>query len=75
MADGLPEPAYIAGLATQLQHHPDLRAAEDELARIRAVITRLTGWINNPAHDITARSNLADHLGLPAPRTPKKDTP
>lgn len=50
-----------------------LRTAEDELARLRALIAAVAAWINNDAHDPTAREALAHTLGLPAPapeRTP-----
>ena len=52
----------------------DLRAAEDELARLRAFKALVAAFIHNPPHDPAARTALAQHLGLPAPaareRTP-----
>lgn len=50
------------------EHATHLTAAEDDLARLRAALARATAWINNPAYDITARTALARHLGLPEPR-------
>lgn len=47
---------------------PDpLTAAENELARLRALLAQVAAWIHNPAHDQTARAELARHLGLPEP--------
>lgn len=47
---------------------PDpLTAAENELARYRALYALLTAWIHNPTHDHTTRTDLARHLGLPEP--------
>lgn len=70
MTDNLPEPAYIAGLATSLRiHHPDaLQAAEDELAHTRQLALVVANWINNPNYDLAARTALAEVLGLPEPR-------
>lgn len=50
-----------------------LAVAENELARLRALIAQVAAWINNPAHDRDARLALAHTLHLPAPapeRTP-----
>jgi hypothetical protein len=70
MADALPEPAYIAGLATSLRiHHPEaLQAAEDELAQTRHLRALVAAWINDNTHDHAARTALAQALGLPEPR-------
>lgn len=66
----LPDDEYLTGLATQLRHAPAVtRATEDELARMRHVMARVAAFINNPAHDHHTRTNLAEHLGLPAPRS------
>lgn len=66
----LPDSEYVAALAGQLRHAPTIsRATEDELARMRHVMTRVAAFINNPAHDHATRAALAEHLGLPAPRT------
>lgn len=51
----------------------ELRAAEDDLARYRARMAKLTAWLNDPTHDRAAREALAQLLELPAPapeRTP-----
>ncbi|MFE4915886.1 hypothetical protein ACFRCX_30755 [Streptomyces sp. NPDC056652] len=54
--------------------HPDpLTTAENELARLRQLIARVATWINNPNHDPTARHHLAQHIGLPTPRTTKEN--
>ncbi|MEU5322929.1 hypothetical protein AB0G67_40195 [Streptomyces sp. NPDC021056] len=60
---------YVDELATQLRtERPDvLRAAEDELQRLRRLFGAVTRYIHNPAHDHTARAALARDLGLPAP--------
>ncbi|MEU9014317.1 hypothetical protein AB0D12_32010 [Streptomyces sp. NPDC048479] len=67
---GMDDPAYIAGLATELRiHQPGaLELAENDLQRLRAVVTKVAAWIHNPAYDDTARHALAELLGLPAPR-------
>lgn len=57
------------------EHATALHAAEDELALRRGLLATVTAWINNPAHDHAARLDLANHLGLPAPSTPRRDTP
>jgi hypothetical protein len=66
--------AYVDQLATELrQHRPDmLRAAEDELQRLRSLLATVVAFIHNPAHDAAARSTLADLLGLHAPRVPQE---
>ena len=48
-----------------------LRAAEDELQRLRGALALVAAWINNPAHDHKARRSLAKNIGLPAPRRTK----
>lgn len=51
----------------------DLRAAEDDLQRIRGLLALVTAWLHNPAYDHTARHALAQSLGIPGPapeRTP-----
>lgn len=61
---------YINNLAGQLRRSPTVtRATEDELARMRRVTARVAEFINNPNHDLGTRTALAEHLGLPAPRT------
>lgn len=61
--------AYEALLVGQLRsERPDLlRAAEDELQRLRGVLSTVARFINNPDYDHTARTALAQALGLPAP--------
>lgn len=54
---------------TPQQTQAALEAAEDELQESRGLRARLAAWINDPAHDITARRALAQHIGFPAPRT------
>jgi hypothetical protein len=44
-----------------------LRAAEDELQKLRGVVARTVAWIHDPSHDRDARIALAQHLGLPNP--------
>ncbi|MEU9703061.1 hypothetical protein [Streptomyces sp. NPDC047981] len=51
-----------------------LRTSEDEVQQLRARLALVTGWIHNPAYDLTARAALAHSLGLPEPAThPKGD--
>ena len=61
--------AYVDQLVHQLRsERPDiLRAAEDELQRLRTVLSTVARFINNPTHDHTARTALAQALQLPAP--------
>ena len=61
--------AYEAQLVRQLRsERPDLlRAAEDELQRLRGLLATVARHINNPAYDHTARTALAKALGLPEP--------
>ncbi|MGW2384347.1 hypothetical protein [Streptomyces sp. NPDC001658] len=61
--------AYVDQLATELRtQRPDLiRAAEDELQRLRLALGTVAAFINNPDHDHTARTALAQALNLPAP--------
>lgn len=65
----MPDPAYVATLAGQLRTtRPDIvRAAEDELQRLRQVLGTVARFVNNPAYDHTARAALANDLDLPAP--------
>ncbi|MFI7096784.1 hypothetical protein [Streptomyces lydicus] len=49
-----------------------LRAAEDELARLRTLIAAVAQWIHNPAWDRDARTALATHIGLPGPSNQEK---
>jgi hypothetical protein len=44
-----------------------LRAAEDELACLRAFKALVAAFIHNPTHDPAARTALAQQLGLPEP--------
>lgn len=62
--------AYVEQLADELRtRRPDvLRAAEDELQRLRTVLGTVARFINNPAHDRAARQALAHDLGIPEPR-------
>lgn len=55
---------------------PALRAAEDELQVLRGRLARVAAFIHDPAYDLTARTALAQTLGIPSPRTNKlrKDT-
>jgi hypothetical protein len=46
----------------------DLHAAENELARYRALLALVAAWIHNPAYDHATRTALAKALGLPSPR-------
>lgn len=64
--------AYEAHLVRQLRsERPDIiRAAEDELQRLRTVLATVAHFINNPAHDYDARAALAHDLQLPAPEKP-----
>jgi len=62
-------PGYVAALATDLrQERPDLlRAAEDELQRLRHALRTVTRFINNPNIALDIRQGLARDLQLPAP--------
>jgi hypothetical protein len=64
-----PDPAYVDTLTTELRtHRPDIvRAAEDELQRLRAVIGTVARVINNSDYDHRTRIALAQALDLPAP--------
>ena len=61
--------AYVDTLADQLStRRPDLLAtAEDDLALLRARIALTAAFIHDPAYDHTARTALAQRLGLPEP--------
>jgi hypothetical protein len=63
------DPAYVAGLATQLgDRHPSLLAtAEQDLAVLRGRLALTVAFIHDPTHDHTARRALAQALGLPEP--------
>lgn len=50
------------------EHATHLTAAENDLARLRTALARAAAWINNPNYDLTARTALAQHLGLPEPQ-------
>jgi hypothetical protein len=70
----MPEPtAYVDQLAAELRtRRPDvLRAAEDELQRLRTVLGTVARFINNPQYDHHARTALAHDLQLPAPERTK----
>jgi hypothetical protein len=61
--------AYVAALATELVcRHPALLAAENDLAILRVRLALVATFIHNPHYDITARTALAQALGLPEPR-------
>lgn len=65
---------YVATLADELRAtRPDLvRAAEDELQRLRLKFGVVARFINNPAYDLTARTALAEALKLPAPENRRR---
>lgn len=67
----MPEPttAYAERLVAELRiTRPDVvRAAEDELQRLRLVLGTVARFINNPAYDHAARAGLAQALNLPEP--------
>lgn len=65
--------AYVDQLATELSgRRPDvLRAAEDELQRLRSLLGTVARFINNPQHDYNARVALAQALNLPTPNPEK----
>lgn len=69
----MPDTAYENRLAAELtDRRPDvLRAAEDELQRLRSVLATTARFINNPQYDHHARAALAQALQLPAPEKPK----
>ncbi|MFG2532785.1 hypothetical protein [Streptomyces sp. NPDC048516] len=48
-------------------HTALLRAAEDELARLRTWAALIVSFIHNPAYDRDARIACAQTLGLPEP--------
>lgn len=54
---------------TPQQTQAALDAAEDELEKARGLIASLAAFINNPTNDPDFCRALAQHLGLPAPRT------
>ena len=62
--------AYVAALTSQLRtrHTALLATAENDLALLRGRIALVTAWIHNPDYDHTARTALAQALGLPGPR-------
>lgn len=66
MAD---DPDYVAGLATQLREtRPDLlRAAENELQKLRGSMRKVADFLHNEAIALDIRQNLAQTLGLPEP--------
>lgn len=68
----MPDTAYETQLADELtDRRPDvLRAAEDELQRLRRALGTVARFINNPDHDHAARAALARDLNLPAPEKP-----
>ncbi|MFJ5294498.1 hypothetical protein [Streptomyces sp. NPDC088348] len=69
MTEAPEDTAYIDRLATELETRPALlRAAEDDLALLRARLALVTAWIHNPVYDDTARRALAQALNLPEPR-------
>jgi hypothetical protein len=62
------EQAYVNTLAAQLcEHHPDLIAAEKELAILRPRLATVARFINNPHIALDIRQNLARDLHLPEP--------
>jgi len=62
--------AYAAALATQLRDRPDvLRAAEDELQKLRQSMATISRFINNPHIALDIRQGLARDLQLPEPTT------
>lgn len=65
----MPEQTYVDELVRELRaRRPDvMRAAEDELKRLRGVIGTVARFINNPAYDPAARAALARDLQLPTP--------
>lgn len=48
-----------------------LRAAEDELQKLRNLVAAFVAVIHNPAYDYDTRRAIARALGLPEPRLPK----
>lgn len=44
-----------------------LRAAEDELAKLRRRVREVTAFLHDQAHDLPTRQALAQHLDLPVP--------
>jgi hypothetical protein len=74
MTEAPEDTAYIDRLATELETRPALlrpallRAAEDDLALLRARLALVAAWIHNPVYDDTARRALAQALNLPEPR-------
>ncbi|MFF1444186.1 hypothetical protein [Streptomyces sp. NPDC058295] len=64
----LRDTAYTTHLATQLyQRYPDLLTAETDLAILRARLSIVTTFIQNPIYDATTRNALAKALNLPTP--------
>lgn len=65
----MPETGYVDQLAAELRtRRPDvLRAAEDELQRLRTVLGTVARFINDPQYPYDVRAALAQDLGLPAP--------
>jgi len=62
------DPAYVAVLATQLQHrHPALTAAETELQQFRGFKAIVARFINNQSIALDIRQGLAHDLQLPTP--------
>lgn len=67
---------YADQLADELRtQRPDvLRAAEDELQRLRLALGTVAHFINNPTHDYDARAALAHDLQLPLPAQDRTST-
>ena len=61
--------AYEAQLVTELcTTRPDLlRAAEDELQKLRGSMRKVADFLSNPAIPLDIRQNLAADLHLPIP--------
>lgn len=62
-------PTYVGTLAGQLATlHPDLlRAAEDELQKLRGSMRKIGDFLRNETVPLDIRQGLAQTLGLPEP--------
>jgi hypothetical protein len=64
--------AYVDQLAGELRtRHPNLLAAENDLAILRGRLAIVATFIHNPVYDDTARRALAQALQLPEPAPEK----
>jgi len=66
----MPEQTYVDQLVRELRaQRPDvMRAAEDELKRLRIAMRKVADFLHNQAIALDVRQNLARDLQLPVPK-------